>query len=193
MPNQRHKLPKYGRRAMLEQSAAGIAGLAAGLIGGLTVPVEAGQGAAARSAAPAARTRRYVTAHNAAGKSFIQDKEIVDVASLWSTTPEMLLGASPSSEPKQVSRLTGQTRCFVAAIVPSRDPKPNLTNRIGFHKTPGIAYCYVLNGEVVFLVDEEEVTVKAGEIVVERNTMHSWRNETNEPVRMIITVVNATA
>ncbi len=186
------KSAKVGRRAMLEQSAAGIATLAAGLFGGLAAPAEAGQQAAARSGAAAAKTRRYVTAHNAAGKSYIADKELVDVNALWSTTPESLLGAAPSSEPKQVSRLTGQTRCFVTAIPPSRDPKPNLTNRIGFHKTPGIAYCYVLNGEVVFLVDEEEVTVKAGEIVVERNTMHSWRNETNEPVRMVITVVNAT-
>ena len=87
----------------------------------------------------------------------------------------------------------GQTRCFVATIAPSPDPKPDLTNRIGFHRTPGIAYCYVLSGEIVFLVDTAEVKVRTGDLIVERNTDHSWRNETSSPVTMLITVVNAEA
>jgi quercetin dioxygenase-like cupin family protein len=45
----------------------------------------------------------------------------------------------------------------------------------------------------VFLVDTLEVRIKAGDLVVERNTMHSWRNEGTEPVTMAITVVTAVA
>jgi hypothetical protein len=99
----------------------------------------------------------------------------------------------PGDEKLLVTRATGETRFFLAAIPPSADPKPNLQNRIGFHRTGGIAYCYVLNGELVFLVDTQEVRIKAGDLVVERNTMHSWRNEGTEPVTMAITVVTAVA
>jgi hypothetical protein len=35
--------------------------------------------------------------------------------------------------------------------------------------------------------------VRAGDLVVERNTLHSWRNESTVPVAMLITVVNASA
>ena len=91
------------------------------------------------------------------------------------------------------SRATGETRFFLAAIPPSTDPKPNLQNRLGFHRTGGVAYCYVLNGELVFLVDTQEVRLRAGDLVVERNTMHSWRNEGTEAVTMAITVVTAVA
>jgi quercetin dioxygenase-like cupin family protein len=81
----------------------------------------------------------------------------------------------------------------VATIQPSKDPKPNLENRVGFHRTPGIAYCFMLTGEIVLLVDTQEIRVRAGDLVVERNTLHSWRNEGTVPVAMLITVVNASA
>ena len=64
--------------------------------------------------------------------------------------------------------------------------EPNLTNRLGFHRTAG-------TGELFFLVDTQEVKIRAGDLVVERNTMHSWRNEGTAPASMLITVVNAGA
>jgi mannose-6-phosphate isomerase-like protein (cupin superfamily) len=137
--------------------------------------------------------RRVVTAHNADGKSYIASDELADVASLWTTRPDRPIGVASPGEQLQVTRATGETRFFVATIPPSKDPKPDLKNRIGFHRTPGIAYCFVLSGEVVFLVDLQEVKVKTGDLVIERNTMHSWRNETAAPVSMLITVVNAAA
>jgi quercetin dioxygenase-like cupin family protein len=42
-------------------------------------------------------------------------------------------------------------------------------------------------------VDTQEAKVRVGDLVVERNTLHSWRNETNSPVPMLVVVVNATA
>ena len=183
---------RFGRRTLLERSAAGGALLAANLFGGVIAPAEA---AAQNGTAPkpGAKMRRVVTAHNAEGKSYIASDELVDVAALWTTKPEQPLGSAAASEQLQVGKATGETRFFVATIAPSNDPKPDLKNRIGFHRTPGIAYCYVLSGEIVFLVDVQEVRVKAGELVVERNTMHSWRNESAVPATMLITVVNATA
>ena len=108
--------------------------------------------------------RRIVTAHNAEGKSFIAVDDRVSMADIWRTQPEKPLGTVPGDEKLLVGRATG-----------------------------GIAYCYILNGELVFLVDTQEVRIKAGDLVVERNTMHSWRNEGTEPVTMAITVVTAVA
>ena len=57
----------------------------------------------------------------------------------------------------------------------------------------GVAYVFVLTGEIVFLVDREEVRLRAGDLVVERGTMHSWRNEGDTPVGLLVTVVGAEA
>jgi mannose-6-phosphate isomerase-like protein (cupin superfamily) len=176
---------KINRRTLLAYSAGGGAALM-GLFGS-TAQVLAQQGA------NAPRGRRIVTGTNAEGKSYIAADEMTALANLWTTKPDQLLGQPPAAEPKLVSKLTGDTRFFVTAIAPSRDPKPNLQNRIGFHKTPGIAYCYVLDGELTFLVDLQEVKVKTGDLIVERATMHSWRNDGVAPVSMAITVVNASA
>ena len=115
------------------------------------------------------------------------------MSAIWTTSPEQPLGDATTGEAQQVKRATGATRCFVATIQPSKDPKPDLTNRIGFHETPGIAYCFVLNGSLVFLTDLQEVRLKAGDVVVERHTFHSWRNDTNDPVSMLITTVTGAA
>jgi len=187
---------KYDRRSMLAYSAAGGAafvGALGTLFGPATGIVFAGQAAATAPPVPAGRMRRIVTGHKADGKSYIVGDELADVANLWTTQPDQPLGLAPAGEPRQLSRATGQTRFFKTSIQPSKDPKPNLENRLGFHRTPGIAYCFILTGEIVFLVDTQEVTVRAGDLVVERNTMHSWRNEGTVPVDMLITVVNAIA
>ena len=43
------------------------------------------------------------------------------------------------------------------------------------------------------MVDREEVRLKAGDLVVERGTDHSWRNEGDTPVALLVTVVSAEA
>ena len=170
------------RRALLTL-ALGAPTLAAGIF---TVEDAWAQGAV--------RTiRRVVTAHDPEGRSFIALDDKVPVGDVWRTLPDRPIGTVPADERLHVSRATGETRFFIASIPPSRDPTPNLENRLGFHRTGGIAYCYLLNGELVFLVDRQEVRVGAGDLVVERNTMHSWRNEGGEPVAMAITVITAVA
>ena len=66
------------------------------------------------------KVRRVVTAHNADGKSYIANDEIVDFANIWNGAPDHPLGTTASSEPPGVSRATGQTRCFVAAFKESK-------------------------------------------------------------------------
>ena len=56
-----------------------------------------------------------------------------------------------------------------------------------------MAYVLVLTGETVYLVDREEVKLKAGDLVIERGTEHSWRNEGDTPAGLLVTVVSAEA
>jgi cupin domain len=176
---------KIGRRAMLAYSATGGVALV-GVLGGVN-------GAAAQTPVPAGRMRRVVSGHNLDGKSYIVSDEIADVGNLWATKPDLPLGQVPPGEATKLKHVTGEGRFYVATLPPSRDPKPTLENRVGFHQTPGIAYCYILSGEIVFMTDTQETRVRAGDLVVERNTFHSWRNEGTVPVAMLITVINAIA
>jgi quercetin dioxygenase-like cupin family protein len=79
----------------------------------------------------------------------------------------------------------------VAAIPPSKDPKPTTANRLGYHRGNGVSHCLILDGELVFMVDTQETIVRAGDLIVERNTLHSWRNEGSQPVSMFIVTINA--
>jgi hypothetical protein len=179
-----------GRRTLLGLSAASAVALIAPTLAGVLVPDAAEAQSGAVPIPPAAsRIRRVVTGLNAAGKSFIAVDDEVPVTSIYTTSAAAPIGKPAEGESRDVGKATSETRFFVAAIAPSKEPKPNLTNRIGFHQTMGIAYCFILNGELAFLTDTQETKVKAGDVVVERHTWHSWRNEGTEPVSMLITTV----
>jgi mannose-6-phosphate isomerase-like protein (cupin superfamily) len=184
-----------GRRAMLERSAAGGAALAAGLFGfgGATEAGAAQLSTGLQQAVTTGRMRRVVSAHDSLGKSFIASDEEVGINELWRTSADQLLGEGPAGEPAPAFRATGASSYYIATIQTSPDPMPTLENRIGFHQTPGVAYVLVLTGEVVYMVDLEEVRLKAGDLVVERGTEHSWRNEGDTPVALLVTVVSAEA
>jgi hypothetical protein len=181
-----------GRRAMLGYSAAGGLAVAAGLLGVLTssTDVEAGQ-ITGKMALPNGKMRRIVTALNADGKSYIASDGPVDANDLWKGTPDRPLGVAGENEPPVVGHATGQSRCFVAAIQPSKDPKPTTSNRVGYHRGNGVSHCLILDGDLVFMVDTQETIVRAGDLIVERNTLHSWRNEGSQPVSMFIVTINA--
>ena len=184
-----------GRRTMLHRSAVGASALAAGFVGlGAVTKAGAGQSSAGLAlSATTGRLRRVVSAHDREGKSFIASDEEVSISDLWSTNGDQMLGAGPATESAPDYRATGASRCFIATIEQSPDPMPTLENRIGFHQTMGVAYVLVLTGEIVFLVDREEVRLRAGDLVVERGTMHSWRNEGDTPVGLLVTLVSAEA
>ena len=47
-------------------------------------------------------------------------------------------------------------------------------------------YNVVLSGELVLILESGEVTLKAGDVVVQRNTLHAWRNNsTTDPIRWL--------
>ena len=54
-------------------------------------------------------------------------------------------------------------------------------------KTRTLEFCIVLEGEIVLVLDTQEVKLKAGEIVVQRGTNHAWSNRSNKPAVVAIT------
>ena len=59
------------------------------------------------------------------------------------------------------------------------------------HRTESIDYGIVLSGEIVLLLDDSEVTLRTGDIVVQRGTVHAWTNRTSEICRMAFILVSA--
>lgn len=53
------------------------------------------------------------------------------------------------------------------------------------HRTATLDYAVVLSGEIVMLLDDSEVTLKAGEMLVQRGTHHAWTNRTTQPCRVL--------
>jgi len=48
----------------------------------------------------------------------------------------------------------------------------------------------VLAGEITMLLDESEVTLKAGEVLIQRGTNHAWTNRTDQPARVLFVLVD---
>ena len=49
------------------------------------------------------------------------------------------------------------------------------------HRTETIDYAIVLSGEITMLLDDEDVVVDAGDILVQCGTNHAWSNRSKAP------------
>ncbi|VCU70193.1 Cupin domain protein [Pigmentiphaga humi] len=58
------------------------------------------------------------------------------------------------------------------------------------HRTETIDYAIVLEGEITMLLDESEVALKAGEVLIQRGTNHAWTNRTDAPARVLFVLVD---
>jgi len=62
----------------------------------------------------------------------------------------------------------------------------------GMHETDTIDYAIVLSGEVYARLDEGERLLKAGDILIQRGTNHSWSNRSRAYCRIAFVLVEAT-
>ena len=61
----------------------------------------------------------------------------------------------------------------------------------GMHRTHSVDYGIVLSGEIDMLVDEDEVHLTAGDVVIQRGTNHAWANRGTEPCRIAFVLIDA--
>jgi quercetin dioxygenase-like cupin family protein len=58
------------------------------------------------------------------------------------------------------------------------------------HRTETLDYAVVLEGEIVMLLDDEDVHLKAGDVVIQRGTNHAWSNRSDKPCRMLYVLID---
>src|SRR5216110_3957538 len=59
------------------------------------------------------------------------------------------------------------------------------------HRTRSIDYAVVLEGEIDMLLDDSEVHLEAGDVLVQQGTNHAWVNLGTRPCRMAFVLVDA--
>jgi mannose-6-phosphate isomerase-like protein (cupin superfamily) len=59
------------------------------------------------------------------------------------------------------------------------------------HRTRSIDYAIVLEGEIDMLLDDTEVHVKAGDILVQQGTNHAWVNKSGKPCRICFVLIDS--
>ena len=57
-------------------------------------------------------------------------------------------------------------------------------NKPAMHRTETIDYVFVLQGEIDMDMDDSTVTLKQGDVMVQRGTNHSWVNRSDKPARL---------
>jgi hypothetical protein len=61
----------------------------------------------------------------------------------------------------------------------------------GFHKTNSVDYAIVLSGEIFALMDDGEVLLRAGDVLIQRGTNHAWSNRTDAPAYLAFVLIDA--
>jgi hypothetical protein len=61
----------------------------------------------------------------------------------------------------------------------------------GMHRTRTIDYAVVLFGEVDMLLDDVDIHLKAGDVVVQRGTNHAWVNRGDAPCQVAFILIDA--
>lgn len=141
--------------------------------------------------------RRVVTGHDANGKSVVlsdgippQDHPMrgsavgADFYEMWNT-PEAVptLASLPDSEPSlrpfTIMPPTGHLLRIIEIY-----PASMGGHRTVMHRTRTLDYVVVIEGEIVLVLDDSEVVLGPGEVVVQRSTDHAWENRTDKVTRM---------
>jgi hypothetical protein len=61
------------------------------------------------------------------------------------------------------------------------------------HRTRSVDYAIILDGEIDMLMDDSEVHMKAGDVLVQQGTNHAWVNNSGRPCRIAFILIDAEA
>ena len=145
----------------------------------------------------AIEVRRVVTGHDAEGRAIV----LYDGASparpsmragtentvVWTTQgfPADNTGDDDLGQRETGTTLVGGTVFRVLRL------EPNNTQRV--HRTDSIDYAIVMSGEIEMELEPGEPTthLKAGDVIVQRGTIHNWINRGTEPCVVAFVLVAA--
>ncbi len=64
-------------------------------------------------------------------------------------------------------------------------------HRTVMHRTRTLDYAIVISGEAVLVLDDSEVVLRQGDVVVQRGTDHAWENRSDAVTRMAFFHIDA--
>lgn len=139
--------------------------------------------------------RRVVTGHDDQGRAKVLiDEPVKNVASqrpgalysvIWSSEgfPVDNDGDADPSDKKIGTTISNGTVFRVVSFGPGVAPRN--------HRTDSIDYAVVMSGEIDMELDVGKVHLKAGDVLVQRGTIHNWVNNGSEPCVIAFTLVSA--
>jgi mannose-6-phosphate isomerase-like protein (cupin superfamily) len=141
-------------------------------------------------------TRRVVTGHDVRGKSVVLSDAAppqhhpmhgpaigADFHEMWGdidTIPELTAVAArePNERAFTIMPVAGHL-LRILDVYPLKDGG----KRTVMHRTRTLDYVVVIEGELVLILDDSEVTMKPGDVVVQRGTHHAWENRSGTIAR----------
>jgi mannose-6-phosphate isomerase-like protein (cupin superfamily) len=139
--------------------------------------------------------RRVVTGHDDQGRAkVLVDEQVKNVFShrpnayysvIWSSEslPVDNDGDHDPSAKKIGTTIENGTVFRVVSFGPGVAPRN--------HRTDSIDYAVVMSGEIDMVLDNETVHLKAGDVLVQRGTIHNWVNTGTVPCVIAFTLISA--
>jgi quercetin dioxygenase-like cupin family protein len=81
----------------------------------------------------------------------------------------------------------GGTIFRVIEFAPEREVKADPA----MHRTRTVDYALILSGEIDMLLDDSEIHLKPGDVVIQRATNHAWVNRGNAPCQVAFILLDA--
>ena len=149
-------------------------------------------------------TRRVVTGHDASGKSVVlsdgpppQHHSMrgpsigADFHELWSdadAVPELrsIVAREPNLRPFTIMPAAGHLLRVLDVY-----PLASGGKRTVMHRTRTLDYVVVIEGELVLILDDSEVVLGPGDVVVQRGTDHAWENRSATMARAVFLHIDA--
>jgi len=139
--------------------------------------------------------RRVITGHDSSGRAVVKIDEVA--RNLVSSRPGATAGVVWTTEGFPVDntgeedaglRKTGTT-LDNGTVFRILELAPGVTPRN--HRTDSIDYAVVMSGEVDMELDDATVHLKAGDVLVQRGTIHNWVNRGTEPCVIAFVLIAA--
>lgn len=58
------------------------------------------------------------------------------------------------------------------------------------HRTETVDYALILSGEITMIIDDDEVELKAGDVVIQCGTNHAWCNRSDAPCEVMFVLID---
>jgi mannose-6-phosphate isomerase-like protein (cupin superfamily) len=147
--------------------------------------------------------RRVVTGHTPAGVSVVLSDGPVPVSrdlpadgvsfhEIWNTegapAPITATEDEPTARTLAVPPPPRGTKIRINEFRPGHLDERGLQSPV--HRTASIDYGIVLEGQITLVLDDSEVTLQAGDVVVQRGTDHAWANRGDTVARVAFILVD---